>query len=205
MDLGAMYRASRLRIGQLVDDGVGSLPVPATEQWSVHDLVAHVTGVAEDAVTGNMAGAPSDAWTAAHVARARDASIGQLVERWAGRADELEAMLSSPAGASASAAVVDVNTHEGDLRHALGLPVEPDEEFIAWVAPELLDGFYRAVAEAGLPPVEVEADPVDIWRGRLGRRTPEEIATLNWSADPSRYLATWFLFGPRATPLGERR
>ena len=204
MDLGAMYRASRLRVGQLASASVSSQPVPATDAWNVHDVVAHLAGIAEDATTGNMAGAPGDDWTAAQVARGRDRSIEQLLFQWAGHAAEMEAFLSTPAGMDASAAVVDVNTHEADLRHALGLPAEPDEEFIGWVAPTLLDGFYRAVAEQDLPPVTVEAGPIDIWRGRLGRRTAGEVATLGWSTDPTTYLATWFLFGPRTTPLGER-
>ena len=200
-----MYRASRLRIGELVDDGVGAQSVLATPKWTVHDVVGHVAGIAEDAATDNMGGAPGDDWTAAQVARARDKSIGQLFDQWAGHAAGMEAFLSTPEGINASAAVVDVNTHEADLRHALGLAVAPDDEFIAWVAPELLDGFYRAVADGDLPPVIVEADPIDIWRGRLGRRTTEEVARFNWSTDPTPYLDTWFLFGPRSTPLGECR
>jgi uncharacterized protein (TIGR03083 family) len=204
MDLGAMYRASRLRIGQLAGGSAATVPVPATEQWNVHDVVAHVAGIAEDNVTGNMAGAPSDEWTAAQVARGREKSVEQLLFQWAGHASTIEAFLSTPEGATASAAVVDVNTHEADLRHALGLTGSPDAEFVGWIAPALLDGFYRAVAERELPPVTVEADPVDVWRGRLGRRTAAEVASFGWSADPAQYLDTWFLFGPRTTPLGER-
>jgi len=204
MDLGAMYRASRLRVGQLASASESSRPVPATDGWSVHDVVAHLAGIAEDAANGNMAGAPGDDWTAAQVARGRDTSIERLLFQWAGHATLVEAFLSTPEGIDRSAAVVDVNTHEADLRHALGLPVEPDEEFIGWIAPNLLDGFHRAVAERELPPVTVEAGPIEIWRGRLGRRTAGEVGALGWSADPTEYLATWFIFGPRSTPLGER-
>lgn len=41
-----------------------------------------------------------------------------------------------------------------------------------------------------------------IWPGWLGRRTAREMASLGWSADPTTYLATWFIFGPQSTPLG---
>jgi uncharacterized protein (TIGR03083 family) len=204
MDLGAMYRASRLRIGELVDPEVAPRPVPATPLWNVHDVVAHVAGIAEDSANDNMAGAPSREWTDDQVARGASKSVGQLFDQWAGHAAPMEGFLSTPAGVNASAAVVDVWTHEADLRHALGLPAEPDDEFLGWIAPEMLDSFHRAVAERGLPPVEVTGEPFDIWRGRLGRRTPDEIAALDWSGDPVPYLDTWFIFGRRTTPLGER-
>ena len=41
-DLGEMYRSARVRIGALVSDEIGSVPVPATPLWTVHDVVAHL-------------------------------------------------------------------------------------------------------------------------------------------------------------------
>ena len=44
-------------------------PVPATPGWSVHDVLAHVTGATSDLVADEMGGAPGHAWSARHLAR----------------------------------------------------------------------------------------------------------------------------------------
>jgi hypothetical protein len=62
-----LYRESRERVTTAVQ-GLGpdelDRQVPACPQWSVQDLVAHLTGVAADFVNGNLAGAPMPPWTA---------------------------------------------------------------------------------------------------------------------------------------------
>lgn len=205
VDLGAMYRDSRERVTVMVIGADPALPVPATPGWTVHDIVAHLAGLAEDVANDNMGAAPSEAWTAAHVERGRDKTVDELLHQWDRDADGLETFLSSPGGAAASAALVDVNAHEADLRHALGLPPAPDDEFVAWAAPILRAAFVDAVERAGLEPVAVEVSDEELLRSRLGRRTADEACALGWSADPHAYLDTWFLFGPRGEPLGEDR
>ena len=105
--------------------------VPATAGWAMHDVLAHLAGVTEDAATGNMTGAPGDAWTAAQVARGAGRADAELLATWAEHAPALEGLLSSPHGAAVSAAVMDVHCHEADLRHALGLAAELPAEFLA--------------------------------------------------------------------------
>ncbi|MFT3852896.1 MAG: maleylpyruvate isomerase family mycothiol-dependent enzyme [Ilumatobacteraceae bacterium] len=208
-DLGVLHRASRLRVGELVAGADPSTEVPATPGWSVHDVVAHLVGVAEDATSGNMEGAPGGgggggggggAWTAAQVERGRGKSVEQLLARWNGVAPGMEAALSSADGLMSSAAVLDVNTHEADLRHALGLPPAPDPAFLAWAAPLMRTIFAGAVEGAGLPSVTVEATDYECFRSHLGRRTRAEAAALGWSADPEPYLDAWFIFGPAPSP-----
>lgn len=210
VDLGASYRSSRERITAAVrsavatDATVVAAPVAATPGWSVHDLIAHVAGVLEDVRTGNMAGAPGDAWTAAQVERGRPKPIEQLLDEWSSGAPQIEGFLSTPAGSAAWQAVADVHAHEADLAHALGQPNEAPPSFWAWASEQFLEGFARDVEAAGLPPVNVDASPFDIVRGRLGRRTEDEVRRFEWSADPTSYLDLFFVFGRRDTPLGER-
>ena len=192
-----------MRIADLVGDTDPTAIVAATPAWNVHDVIAHLSGLAEDAANDNMSGAPGEAWTAAQVERGRDRPIAQMLERWEGHATTLVAVLDSPEGVRSSATVVDVNAHEADLRHALGLPPEPDDEFVSWAAPMMRKFFARAVESAGLAPITVEASDWEVVRGRLGRRTAAEVTALDWSADPAPYLDTWFMFGPRDEPLGE--
>ncbi len=213
-DLGAAYRAARERITTLVgsaDAGVhDATRVPATPAWTVHDVLAHVSGVAADAATGNMAGAPGDEWTAAQVQRGRALPMATLLAQWAEHAPVLEGLLSSPNGGAASAAVIDIHSHEADLRHALGLAAQLPHEFLAWVGPAMRSRFAGQVAEAGLPAVEVAADDFEWFRASLGRRTVDEVCAYGWSSDgapvdPAPYLDCFFIFGRAQAPLGECR
>jgi hypothetical protein len=63
-DLGAMHRASRQRVGDLVADVDPDRAVPATPSWTVHDVLAHLAGLAEAAALTWSAdpGPYLDAW-----------------------------------------------------------------------------------------------------------------------------------------------
>jgi uncharacterized protein (TIGR03083 family) len=202
IDLGAIYRASRLRIADLVDDSVADRPVPATPAWQMHDVVAHLAGVAHDIATGNVEGAATDPWTAAQVERARGKSVSQVVDEWAGEATGFEQFLSSPDGGKAGAAVFDVHAHETDIRSALGLAPELSDEVLGYLGAAMRDSFAGQVAAAGLPPVTIDISDFELFRGRLGRRTADEICAFRWSADPVPYLDTFFLFGPTDHSVG---
>lgn len=202
IDLGEIYRASRLRVADLVDDTVADRPVPATPLWQMHDVVAHLAGVMQDIATGNLEGVTTDPWTAAQVDRARGKAVAQIVDEWAGGATGFEEFLSSPAGANASAAVMDVHAHEIDLRSALGLDPDLSDEVVGWLGSSMRAGFDRQVVAAGLPPVTIDVSDFEMFRGRLGRRTAEEVCAFGWSADPAPYLDTFFLFGPTDQPVG---
>ena len=205
IDLGEAYKAARERISHLVgQDGVDpTLSVAATPEWTVHCVVAHVSGIASDASTGNMEGAPGEAWTAAQVARGAGRTLAEMIAEWEQTGPLIEGFLSSPAGEAASAAVMDIHTHEADLRLALGLPASVPYEFLAWAAPSMRDGFAEQVATAGLAPVEVTASDFEWFRARLGRRTVAEVGSHTWSADPAPYLDTFFIFGRATASLGE--
>ena len=54
------------------DDAALDTIAPATPDWTVHDLLAHLVGVTADIVSGNLDGVGTDAWTAAQVEARRD-------------------------------------------------------------------------------------------------------------------------------------
>ena len=210
IDKGVVYAAARERICALVDDPSvdPGRTVPATPEWTVHDVVAHLSGIAADAVSGNMAGAPGDAWTAAQVSRNRHRTIADMVAEWQVNGPVMESFLSLPdAGALSTPAVIDVHTHEADLRHALGLPVAVPQPVLHWAAAELRAGFHAAVSAAGLPDVMLDTDQLTWFRGRMGRRTADEVRVLRWSdgfsSSPDAYLDVFFVFGRAVQPLGE--
>jgi uncharacterized protein (TIGR03083 family) len=202
IDLGAAYRASRLRVAALVDDSRAAQPVPATPEWNAHDVVAHLAGVMNDIVSGNMEGVTTKPWTAAQVERGRDKTVARLIDEWSAGAEDFEAFLSSPAGARAGLCVVDVHAHETDLRVAFGLEPDVPAEVAAWVGELMREDFDSRVASAGLPGVKIDVSDFELFRARLGRRTREQVSAFGWSADPAPYLDEFFLFGPTEQPVG---
>ena len=205
IDFGALYGAARHRITALVlDEGVDlETIVPSTPAWRVRDVVSHLAGITADAMTGNMDGAPGDVWTDAQVERGRGRLLSDVLADWETYGAQFEGFLSSPAGANATAAVMDVHAHEADIRHALGLPFEVPDNFLAWATTQLHDRFQTSVAGAGLPPVSVKADGSELFRAHLGRRTAAEVSAYDWSLDAAPYLDAFFIFGPAEKSIGE--
>jgi hypothetical protein len=84
--IARLYQETRERIATLVtalDEQALSTAVAACPGWSVRDVVAHVTAVAEDGVSGRLAGPPTNAQTAAQVARFDGYGIAEILDAWA--------------------------------------------------------------------------------------------------------------------------
>jgi uncharacterized protein (TIGR03083 family) len=123
------YRTARLRVTELVrslDDEDLSRPVPACPGWTVHDVVAHVTGVADDALNGRLDGVATPPWTAAQVERGQGVPTLDLLDRWAEQAAVFESLPLPPQ------AVIDLTTHEQDIRGAVGQPGARDTAELRW-------------------------------------------------------------------------
>jgi uncharacterized protein (TIGR03083 family) len=225
VDLGSLYASSRWRLTDLLtstmNDTTGAVPCPATPGWCVHDVIAHLRGVAEDVRAGNLDGVATDPWTAAQVERHRDDSVATLLDDWATDAAPLEEFLSGPYGEGAARAVIDAHIHEMDVRAALGYPVSVPAEFGTWAMPLIASVLIEGSAAAGLPPVRVvtvegdslgEADAavvltvsrLELLRAAMGRRSPAQVSAWDWGGhDPTPYLANVFVFGPRQDDLTE--
>src|SRR5438552_13992726 len=115
MTIGKTYAKGRRRITQLVQeagDAGAQTPVPTCPAWTVHDVVAHVTGVCADILAGNIAGVASDPWTAAQVTARRDHPLADVVEEWSQVAPQVEAFASNFPGRTGVQWVTDLTTHE---------------------------------------------------------------------------------------------
>ena len=226
VDLGQFYREARERITTIVsslDPAEHWNTVPGTPDWSIHDVVAHLRGIVADAATGNMEGAPGDAWTAAQVERGADVEVRDLLDLWAAQAPVMEGFLTSagPDG-MASSAVFDIHLHELDLLGAIGELLTLPDEAGEWMVTALAGGLVEAVRSAGLPALRVvtkEGDDigdtdalavlrtsrVEFLRARFGRRNAAQMSAYDWGgADPGPYVALMAIFGPRTEPLVER-
>ena len=224
IDLGELYSAARTRIAGLVaamPNGADSRVCPATPEWTVHDVLAHLRGITEDVRTGNLEGATTDPWTRAQVERHRDTTMADLVAGWAGDAPLLESVLSSGVQGGVERAVFDIHAHECDLRGALSLAGELPDQFSVWALPLMAGGFVTQTEAAGLGSVAIEthegdrigaaaADTVlrvsrfELFRSVLGRRSAAQVLAYDWGGtDPTKLLRYFFVFGPRLDDLLE--
>jgi hypothetical protein len=185
-------------------------------------VVAHLTGVCADVLSGRIEGIATEPWTGAQVTARRDVPLKDVLTEWNEVAPAVEAM----AGAFGRAGfqwVGDQAIHEHDLRGALGRPGARDSETVHVGLRFMVPGFLEAVAALGLPVLEVEAgdrtwrsgeghpavrlllEPFEALRSLCGRRSLDQIRALPWTGVPEPYLEafTWGPFTPPATDVAE--
>jgi uncharacterized protein (TIGR03083 family) len=191
--------------------GVHRRPVPACPEWTVTDLLAHLTVIAERVLERHGGTPPPPP--------ASTPDVPALLDRWDDVGTELDGLLAAAGGRSGEIMVMDAYTHELDLRAALGVP--PPAGHAAW-APSfdvLVRGFSGSIAARGLPPLRfrtsdgeewtagegrptasVTAPAHDLYRALAGRRSVGQLAALDWSETPGPWLPA-FSWGPFSPPL----
>jgi uncharacterized protein (TIGR03083 family) len=210
-----LYAATRAR---LTDAVLAFSPealagrVPACPEWTVHNLISHLSGAAADFVAGNLDGAPRPPWTAVQVDARRSMPISGLLDEWATTGPALEKLILS--GDTAHPMIcnpyVDAGTHEADLHGATGIGRPPREIWLAtldWVFPDprpsddapgtlsivTPDGVYQMAA--GEPVAEVRTETYELFRAIFGRRSPLQIRSWQWLAPAD--AAAWSTALPR--------
>jgi len=208
-DLARMYRETRERLTALVaglDQKELGAPVPACPGWSVADVIGHLAAIPEDALAGRLTGPPSEEETAAQVDRFRGRPMAQTLAGWTELAPRFEEVV---AAFKVWPAVIDVASHEQDIRGAVGRPGARDTEVIremsGWLLARLsLPVRLRVTVEDAQIQVGPEGEPVlgltttwyEAFRWRMGRRSRDQLAALDWSGDPAPVLDHLVIFGP---------
>lgn len=200
--LQSAYLSTQQRVADLVGAAAGRVgdPVPACPDWSVHDVLAHVTGVCTDILAGNVEGAATDPWTQAQVDSRRGAALDDLLGEWADAAGQVAAFLDDFPEPYGRQVVSDLAVHEHDIRGALGCGGERSSEAVAICLDFLHTEFVHPAAEAlGLAPLHsvVTVDDFELFRALAGRRSARQIRRFHWRADPEAYLSL-FSLGPFA-------
>jgi uncharacterized protein (TIGR03083 family) len=191
---------------------------PATPDWRVRDLLAHMVGVTADVVEGRLDGIASDAWTGAQVAARAGAVVDELLEEWEHYGPIFATTLEGLPFSIHGQAMFDAVTHEHDLRNALGAPGARDSDAVAlgwrWMVSARTDAGAPAVrfvtdvgvdiAGTGDPVATVEAPRFELVRAVTGRRTLDEISAFGWDPEPKPDLVVAApMFTPRSESLGE--
>jgi uncharacterized protein (TIGR03083 family) len=215
-EVGEHYRRVRLRLTEMLrglDEDDWSVPVAACPGWTVHGVLGHLVGVIEDVNAGLITGPPTECQSAAQVERHHGDRPGQLLDQWADLGEPFEQLITT---AEVWPPALDVLSHEHDIRTALDRPGARDDELILTGACrmiELLEIDGTLTVDFGdetvcSPPKPgpaylLRTTPFEVFRFRLGRRSPDQVAALDWSCDPGDLLDDLFIFGPAAQPLSE--
>ena len=129
-DLGRLYHATRERLVGLLaelDEADLATRVPACPAWLVRDVVAHLCAVSGDVLAGRLTRIATEAETAAQVARFRDHDLAGILAAWQDTAPRFEQLIGARA---VWPAVIDIASHEQDIRGAVGRPGGRDAEVI---------------------------------------------------------------------------
>ncbi|BBX85538.1 hypothetical protein MAUB_34110 [Mycolicibacterium aubagnense] len=214
--LETAYRDARQRIGALARELSAEqlrTPVPATPDWTVHDVLAHLVGGAADVATGRLDGAGTDQWTRRHLQERRHRPIDDLMAEWDRAGPAVEATLTS-AKLTGPNLAADAICHESDLREALSLGRVEREHWQPFLetmmrltrlrarhSPALLiedDRGQQWHCGSGEPTRVVRVDGYELLRAAYSRRSRRQIAAWNWAPTPDTQVIEGFgFFGPR--------
>ena len=204
-----------------MDDATAAAPLPATPAWSARDLIAHVVGVAADVVAGTADPEVSDAWTQGHVDQRAGADLAEVLREWRDLTPRVLALLPDAEVAVATSLVVDLTTHEQDLRGALERPGAREDPALRIGVRAFGGAFAAKVAEQALTPVRlvatgeggIEVDAprgsqpqvgasaplFELHRALSGRRSAAQVRAWAWTVDPEAYLPVLSRFGDLRT------
>jgi hypothetical protein len=233
-DNGEIWLATRQRVRDLLAGRTGddmATPVPAMPGLTVSDVLSGLVATGADALDDDMHAtyAASDGGRAP--AAGADAGPDGGRAPAAGTDAELLAAWDAQAGAVAALVredpragrlLIDLVTHEHDLRGALDCPGARADDAVA-IAVELLGSEFAArLRAAGAPALRLTceqwgyetapppchailvADRFELFRGFTGRRSAAEVRRWMWSSDPGPYLPYLSDSGSlRATDLDE--
>ena len=213
-DLAGLYRDTRVRLTGLVaglDGAALSSEVPACPGWAVKDVLAHLVAIPEDALAGRLTGVPDEDFTADQVARFADVPVPEMLDRWSAAAPRFEEIVQA---FEIWPAVIDVASHEQDIRGAVGRPGARRCAAIRALAPLLASWLslpitVKVVTEYGEyllgegEPLTLSTTEFELFRWRMGRRSAAQLAAMDWSGDPAAVLDRLTIFGPAASDVVE--
>jgi uncharacterized protein (TIGR03083 family) len=204
-DCAAAYRELRGRVTELVRaQTLETLDeiAPATPEWRVRDVLAHLVGVCDDLANQRLDGVATDPWTAAQVDHRRDWSLEKVLADWAEHAPTVEAALPELPYAITGQLLADAATHEQDIRGAINVPGGRDSAALAigfdWgtdvIGTQLAahesgtltfaTAFGTKTVGTGDPQTTVRADRFEFVRAMAGRRSPAQMRAYTWEGEP---------------------
>lgn len=218
-----LYRNSRDRFIALIrslDDEQTALTVPITSGWTVAQVLAHVCGLNGDLAAGAREGLGTDERTRNQVESRAGLTVEQICEEWLGHEPTVgQIMTETPELGERLGA--DLIVHFHDVQHALGLPIDRDDEATRRggriYGSRMVDVYAESVnvtlnldlgaagrfepadPPAGAIELTLRTTAYDFLRSVTGRRSRAEVQALDWSGDPAPLLDGFSPYGPLRT------
>jgi uncharacterized protein (TIGR03083 family) len=221
VDLVEIYATTRTRLLDLapaLSTDQLAAALPATPPWTVLDGYRHLAGVCADFLDGRLEGAGSPEWTAAQLTARAGAGVEEVCREWAGRAAEIDERIAG-GGTGLAFLAFDAWTHGQDIRAAVGLPAQRNDELVPALAAIALQTFAPRYAKAAGPAITVAVDGTahqlgdgepeavldtnsyELLRIIFGRRSERQMSEAGWSCDCPKAIAAIHLFDPPASDL----
>jgi uncharacterized protein (TIGR03083 family) len=173
------YTELRARVSELMQSLTlqqAQTTVPHCPQWTVKDCFAHMVGIPEDVINGQMEGVASEAWTNRQVLRHAQDSVADLLAVWESNAAVFAKILPNIPQPVISQFMFDQTTHEHDIRRAVSQPGSRDTLAVA-----VAEGFIRnSLAQQSDPAIAQLANHkltgFEYLRSLSGRRSRSQIS-----------------------------
>jgi uncharacterized protein (TIGR03083 family) len=190
------YQRGQIRIVEFLGGRDGEIPVPATPEWTVADVVRHLAGVSVDLSNLALEGFASDEWTEKQVLSRRGTTFDEVVDEWANIIGPASVLLdaiddlglpetvASAVGTTRvteipAMAISDILHHEFDIRNAYADRDGRDILDIQFSAAGHVKSLRRTFDAAGLETIRIEASDSGMgWDIGYG----EPVATLSASS-----------------------
>lgn len=154
---------------------MAEIRVPHCPEWTVRETVCHMVGVPEDVLSGNMEGVTTEAWTQAQVDRHAGDSLSTLLDIWESFGDTIDSLIPQFPEPINSQFVFDSNSHEQDIRFAIGASGARDALSVHvsanWVRNFLARHSHPQASEL----LAAEVSDFDLFRSMGGRRSLAQI------------------------------
>lgn len=218
MDSVRIYSEVQERLTALaaeLDAAALDTTVPACPEWTVRQTYAHLAGLCVDVAAGTATPPVSDDVTARQVAERADRGIAEICDEWRAGTPGLLALMGAQTRLRYRLPAVDAWTHENDIRGALGMaPLTEHSDALLDFA---LTGLGRAWPGQAPGLTVTAADrswtlgaggdlhwrgtAFELYRALMGRRTPGQIAAMDWTGDPAPILPALSLMPAAREPL----
>jgi uncharacterized protein (TIGR03083 family) len=152
--------------------------VPHCPQWTVKDCLAHMIGVPEDVINGQMDGVTTDTWTDRQVQRHAQDSVDDLLTTWSTIAPVFASILPRIPQPVLSQFMFDQANHEQDIRAALKQPGGRDSAAVAVAEGFLRDSLSRNGDLAIAQLADHKLTGFEFLRSLSGRRSTSQISEI---------------------------
>lgn len=212
VDTGAVYERTRrafVATMRAASAAQHAQRVPAAPDWSVRDALAHVVGLAAD-LNAQRFPDPDDlggsAWAARQVEQRRSATLADIVAEWDREGPAFADVLRAFGYEFGSHFAADLHVHHQDVRQALGLVRDDQEETVAvaldhylgfidellvtmqWGALEVVAGSEVHHLGTGPQRARFVAAPFEVLRALAARRSERQLRALEWEGDVDAFV-----------------